>query len=82
MSTLPEPVVGPWGVTKAPPLYYRCEIREKWTEATLAGSFMDLKEILSHLERNEGHFPKAVNQEAIARRDRIVAIRGILLWCL
>jgi len=45
-------------------------------EVTLAGSRMDLKEILSRLERNEGHFPKAAIQEAIARRDRIVAIRG------
>ena len=29
VSTLPEPVVGPWGVTKAAPLFYRCEIRIK-----------------------------------------------------
>jgi hypothetical protein len=40
---------------------------------------MDLKEILSHLERNEGYFPRAAVQEAIDRRDEIVpALLGIL----
>ena len=33
---------------------------------------MDIKEILSHLERNEGHFPRIAVQEAISRRDEIL----------
>jgi len=33
---------------------------------------MRLKEILSHLERNEGYFPRAAVQEAIDHRDEIV----------
>jgi hypothetical protein len=33
---------------------------------------MDVKEILSHLERNEGYFPRAAVQEAIAHRFEIV----------
>jgi len=40
---------------------------------------MDLKEILSHLERNEGYFPRAAVQEAIDHRVEIVpALLGIL----
>jgi len=40
---------------------------------------MNLKEILSHLERNEGYFPRAAIQEAIDHRDEIVpALLGIL----
>jgi hypothetical protein len=40
---------------------------------------MDLKEILSHLERNEGYFPRAAVQEAIDHRDEIVPVLlGIL----
>jgi len=40
---------------------------------------MDLKEILSHLERNEGFFPRAAVQEAIDHRVEIVpALLGIL----
>jgi hypothetical protein len=40
---------------------------------------MDLKEILSHLERNEGYFPRAAVQEAIDHRDEIVpALLGTL----
>jgi hypothetical protein len=40
---------------------------------------MDLKEILSHLERNEGYFPRAAVQEAIDHRDEVVpALLGIL----
>jgi hypothetical protein len=33
---------------------------------------MDVQQILSHLERNEGHFPKAAVREAIAHRDEII----------
>jgi hypothetical protein len=33
---------------------------------------MDLREILSHLERNEGYFPRAAVLEAVARRIEIV----------
>jgi hypothetical protein len=33
---------------------------------------MDLKEILSHLERNKGYFPRAAVLEAVARRIEIV----------
>ena len=40
---------------------------------------MELKEILSHLERNEGYFPRAAVQEAIDHRDEIVpALLGTL----
>ncbi|MGD0012505.1 MAG: DUF1186 domain-containing protein [Terriglobia bacterium] len=40
---------------------------------------MNLKEILSHLERNEGYFPRAAVQEAIDHRVEIVpALLGIL----
>jgi hypothetical protein len=40
---------------------------------------MDLEEILSHLERNEGYFPRAAVQEAIDHRVEIVpALLGIL----
>ncbi len=40
---------------------------------------MDLKEILSHLERNEGYFPRAAVQEAIDHRDEMIpALLGIL----
>jgi len=34
---------------------------------------MDVQQILSHLERNEGHFPKVAIREAIAHRDEIIA---------
>ena len=33
---------------------------------------MDVQEILSHLERNEGRFPEAAVQEAVARRDETI----------
>lgn len=33
---------------------------------------MDIHQILSQLERNEGHFPKAAIREAIAHRDEII----------
>jgi hypothetical protein len=40
---------------------------------------MNLKEILSHLERNEGYFPRAAVQEAIDHRVEIVpALLGVL----
>jgi hypothetical protein len=40
---------------------------------------MDLKEILSHLQRNDGYFPRAAVQEAIDHRDEIVpALLGTL----
>jgi hypothetical protein len=40
---------------------------------------MDLEEILSHLERNDGYFPRAAVQEAIDHRVEIVpALLGIL----
>ena len=40
---------------------------------------MDLKEILSHLERNEGYFPRAAVQEAVDHRDQIIpALLGVL----
>jgi hypothetical protein len=40
---------------------------------------MDLNEILSHLERNEGYFPRAAVQEAIDHRVEIApALLGIL----
>jgi hypothetical protein len=40
---------------------------------------MDLKEILSHLERNEGYFPRAAVREASDHRDEVIpALLGIL----
>jgi len=33
---------------------------------------MDIPQILSHLERNDGHFPKAAIRQAIAHRDEII----------
>jgi len=40
---------------------------------------MDIKEILSHLERNEGYFPRAAVQEAIDHRDEMIpALLGVL----
>jgi Protein of unknown function (DUF1186) len=33
---------------------------------------MEVQEILSPFERNEGHFPKAAVMEAIARREEVI----------
>jgi len=33
---------------------------------------MDVQEILSRLERNEGHFPKVAMREAITHRNEII----------
>jgi len=40
---------------------------------------VDVTEILSHLERNEGYFPRAAVQEAIDHRDEMIpALLGVL----
>ncbi|PYU61660.1 MAG: hypothetical protein DMG55_06900, partial [Acidobacteria bacterium] len=33
---------------------------------------MEVQEILSHLERNEGHFARSAVREAVAHRDQII----------
>ncbi|PYT79137.1 MAG: DUF1186 domain-containing protein, partial [Acidobacteria bacterium] len=33
---------------------------------------MEVQEILSHLERNEGHFARSAVREAVAHRDEII----------
>jgi len=44
------------------------------SNARLEGSPMDINEILSQLERNEGYFPKAAVQEAIEHREEMIPI--------
>ena len=40
---------------------------------------MDVPEILSQLERNEGHFPRLALQEAVARREEMIPpLLGVL----
>src|SRR6266403_84807 len=36
------------------------------------GNPMEVQEILSHLERNEGHFARSAVREAVAHRDQII----------
>src|SRR6266852_1470261 len=36
------------------------------------GILMEVQEILSHLERNEGHFARSAVREAVAHRDEII----------
>jgi hypothetical protein len=42
--------------------------------AALGRSRMELKQILSYLERNEGYFPRAAVQEAVDHRDEIIPV--------